>query len=75
MGWGPLLPSWVARGHWCNVRLGPCCLQEVELITRFLPMLMSFVVDDHTFNLDQKLPMDEKAPATYPSVLPQAFTK
>lgn len=48
---------------------------EVELITRFLPMLMSFVVDDHTFNLDQKLPMDEKAPATYPSVLPQAFTK
>ncbi|XP_012576605.1 PREDICTED: negative elongation factor B [Condylura cristata] len=48
---------------------------EVELITRFLPMLMSFVVDDHTFNVDQKLPAEEKAPVLYPSALPESFTK
>uniref|UniRef100_A0A8C0S728 Negative elongation factor complex member B n=1 Tax=Canis lupus familiaris TaxID=9615 RepID=A0A8C0S728_CANLF len=48
---------------------------EVELITRFLPMLMSFVVDDHTFNVDQKLPAEEKAPVTYPNTLPESFTK
>uniref|UniRef100_A0A8P0SNC6 Negative elongation factor complex member B n=1 Tax=Canis lupus familiaris TaxID=9615 RepID=A0A8P0SNC6_CANLF len=49
--------------------------REVELITRFLPMLMSFVVDDHTFNVDQKLPAEEKAPVTYPNTLPESFTK
>jgi len=49
--------------------------KEVELITRFLPMLMSFVVDDHTFNVDQKLPAEEKAPVTYPNTLPESFTK
>ena len=54
--------------------LGPAP-QEVELVTRFLPMLMSFVVDDHTFNVDQKLPAEEKAPVTYPSTLPESFTK
>ncbi|KAB1280310.1 Negative elongation factor B [Camelus dromedarius] len=48
---------------------------EVELITRFLPTLMSFVVDDHTFNVDQKLPAEEKAPVTYPNTLPESFTK
>ncbi|KAF4016856.1 hypothetical protein G4228_008034 [Cervus hanglu yarkandensis] len=48
---------------------------EVELVTRFLPMLMSFVVDDHTFNVDQKLPAEEKAPVTYPNTLPESFTK
>lgn len=48
---------------------------EVELVTRFLPTLMSFVVDDHTFNVDQKLPAEEKAPVTYPSTLPESFTK
>nr|XP_025720687.1 negative elongation factor B [Callorhinus ursinus] len=48
---------------------------EVELITRFLPMLMSFVVDDHTFSVDQKLPAEEKAPVTYPNTLPESFTK
>ncbi|KAF5921523.1 hypothetical protein HPG69_008925 [Diceros bicornis minor] len=48
---------------------------EAELITRFLPTLMSFVVDDHTFNVDQKLPAEEKAPVTYPSTLPESFTK
>nr|XP_058927779.1 negative elongation factor B isoform X4 [Kogia breviceps] len=48
---------------------------EVELVTRFLPTLMSFVVDDHTFNVDQKLPAEEKAPVAYPSALPESFTK
>ncbi|XP_055397768.1 negative elongation factor B [Bubalus kerabau] len=48
---------------------------EAELVTRFLPMLMSFVVDDHTFNVDQKLPAEEKAPVTYPNTLPESFTK
>lgn len=48
---------------------------EVELVTRFLPMLMSFVVDDHTFSVDQKLLAEEKAPATYPNTLPESFTK
>lgn len=47
----------------------------MELITRFLPTLMSFVVDDHTFNVDQKLPAEEKAPVTYPNTLPESFTK
>ncbi|KAM6117591.1 negative elongation factor B isoform 2-T2 [Phoenicopterus ruber ruber] len=49
--------------------------REVELITKFLPMLMSFVVDDHTFNVDQKLPSEEKGPIPYPSTIPEAFTK
>lgn len=49
--------------------------KEVELITRFLPMLMSFVVDDQTFNVDQKLPSEEKGPIPYPSTIPEAFTK
>ncbi|NXL65561.1 NELFB factor, partial [Chordeiles acutipennis] len=48
---------------------------EAELITKFLPMLMSFVVDDHTFNVDQKLPSEEKGPVPYPSTIPEAFTK
>lgn len=38
-------------------------------------MLMSFVVDDHTFSVDQKLLAEEKAPATYPNTLPESFTK
>lgn len=49
--------------------------KEAELITKFLPMLMSFVVDDHTFNVDQKLPSEEKGPVPYPSTIPEAFTK
>ncbi|NXT29876.1 NELFB factor, partial [Syrrhaptes paradoxus] len=48
---------------------------EAELITKFLPMLMSFVVDDHTFSVDQKLPTDEKGQIPYPSTIPEAFTK
>lgn len=38
-------------------------------------MLMSFVVDDHAFNVDQKLPAEERGPATYPNTLPESFTK
>ncbi|RMB93519.1 hypothetical protein DUI87_30217 [Hirundo rustica rustica] len=49
--------------------------KEAELITRFLPLLMSFVVDDHTFTVDQKLPSEEKGPIPYPSTIPEAFTK
>lgn len=49
--------------------------KEAELITKFLPMLMSFVVDDLTFNVDQKLPSEEKGPIPYPSTIPEAFTK
>ncbi|NXD14437.1 NELFB factor, partial [Nothocercus nigrocapillus] len=48
---------------------------EAELITKFLPMLMSFVVDDHMFTVDQKLPSEEKGPIPYPSAIPEAFTK
>lgn len=58
----------------CRTALGPLP-QEVELVTRFLPTLMSFVVDDHAFNVDQKLPAEEKAPVSYPSALPETFTK
>lgn len=49
--------------------------KEPELITKFLPMLMSFVVEDHTFAVDQKLPSEEKGPIPYPSSIPEAFTK
>ncbi|XP_034281205.1 negative elongation factor B [Pantherophis guttatus] len=48
---------------------------EVDLITKFLPMLMAFVVDDYTFTVDQKLPAEEKAPASYPSAIPEMFPK
>ncbi|EPQ17428.1 Negative elongation factor B [Myotis brandtii] len=48
---------------------------EVELITKFLPTLMSFMVDDFAFNVDQKLPAEERAPAAYPSALPESFTR
>ncbi|KAG8141744.1 putative Cofactor of BRCA1 isoform 1 protein [Naja naja] len=47
----------------------------VDLITKFLPMLMAFVVDDYTFTVDQKLPSEEKGPASYPSAIPEAFPK
>lgn len=49
--------------------------QEVDLITKFLPMLMAFVVDDYTFTVDQKLPSEEKGPASYPSAIPEMFPK
>ncbi|XP_064420477.1 negative elongation factor B isoform X2 [Latimeria chalumnae] len=49
--------------------------REIELITKFLPLLMSFVVDDYTFTVDQRLPAEEKGPITYPSAIPEPFTK
>ncbi|XP_053138615.1 negative elongation factor B isoform X2 [Hemicordylus capensis] len=48
---------------------------EVDLITKFLPVLMSFVVDDYTFTVDQKLPSEDKGPAPYPSAIPEMFPK
>ncbi|XP_067825577.1 negative elongation factor B [Heptranchias perlo] len=48
---------------------------EIELITKFLPNLMAFVVDDHSFNVDQKLPTEEKAANLYPTNLPESFIK
>ncbi|XP_044295716.1 negative elongation factor B [Varanus komodoensis] len=48
---------------------------EVDLITKFLPMLMSFVVDDHTYTVDQKLPSEDKGPAPYPAAIPETFPK
>lgn len=77
-GAGPTAGGWSEAGVRGRAQhataLGPAP-QEVELVTRFLPMLMSFVVDDHTFNVDQKLPAEEKAPVTYPNTLPESFTK
>ncbi|XP_042335584.1 negative elongation factor B [Sceloporus undulatus] len=48
---------------------------EVDLITKFLPLLMSFVVDDYTFTVDQKLPSEEKGPVPYPTAIPEIFPK
>lgn len=64
-----------SRDQWDLIGLRHSFCQEAELITKFLPMLMSFVVDDYTFNVDQKLPAEEKAPVTYPNTLPESFTK
>lgn len=52
------------------------CPQELDLVTKFLPSVLALVVDDYTFNVDQKLPpMEDKVPVTYPSSLPESFTK
>ncbi|XP_032993636.1 negative elongation factor B [Lacerta agilis] len=48
---------------------------EVDLITRFLPLLMTFVVDDHTYTVDQRLPLEDKGPAPYPTTIPDIFPK
>ncbi|XP_053328309.1 negative elongation factor B [Spea bombifrons] len=48
---------------------------DPELITKFLPLLMSLVVDDYTFSVEHKLPTEDKAPVTYPNTLPEPFTK
>ncbi|XP_060763384.1 negative elongation factor B isoform X2 [Neoarius graeffei] len=48
---------------------------ELEVVTRFLPAMMSIVVDDYTFNVEQKLPSEEKSSPTYPSTLPDTFTR
>ncbi|RXM98417.1 Negative elongation factor B [Acipenser ruthenus] len=49
---------------------------ELDLVTKFLPSVLALVVDDYTFNVDQKLPpMEDKVPVAYPSSLPESFTK
>ncbi|XP_018614566.1 negative elongation factor B [Scleropages formosus] len=48
---------------------------DLEVVTRFLPAMMSVVVDDYTYNVEQKLPSEEKSSLSYPSTLPDAFTK
>ncbi|XP_076126586.1 negative elongation factor B [Alosa pseudoharengus] len=48
---------------------------ELEVVTRFLPAMMSIVVDDYTFTVEQKLPSEEKTSITYPTALPDTFTK
>ncbi|XP_041098540.1 negative elongation factor B [Polyodon spathula] len=49
---------------------------ELDLVTKFLPSVLALVVDDYTFNVDQKLPpMEDKVPVTYPSSLPESFTR
>lgn len=45
------------------------------MVTRFLPAMMSVVVDDHTFIVEQKLPSEEKSSLTYPTTLPDAFNR
>uniref|UniRef100_A0A8C9TJD6 Negative elongation factor complex member B n=1 Tax=Scleropages formosus TaxID=113540 RepID=A0A8C9TJD6_SCLFO len=61
------------------VLVHPCyfflLLQDLEVVTRFLPAMMSVVVDDYTYNVEQKLPSEEKSSLSYPSTLPDAFTK
>ncbi|CAB1321738.1 unnamed protein product [Coregonus sp. 'balchen'] len=48
---------------------------ELEVVTRFLPAMLSLVVDDYTFTVEQKLPNEEKTSLTYPTALPDAFNK
>ncbi|KAE8582259.1 hypothetical protein XENTR_v10020042 [Xenopus tropicalis] len=48
---------------------------DTELITKFLPLLIGLVVDDYTYNVESKLPTEEKVPVTYPNTLPDVFTK
>nr|XP_015222018.1 PREDICTED: negative elongation factor B [Lepisosteus oculatus] len=48
---------------------------DLEVVTRFLPAMMSVVVDDYTFTVEQRLPTEEKSSLTYPTALPEAYTK
>uniref|UniRef100_A0A6Q2YWP3 Negative elongation factor complex member B n=1 Tax=Esox lucius TaxID=8010 RepID=A0A6Q2YWP3_ESOLU len=48
---------------------------ELEVVTRFLPAMLSVVVDDYTFTVEQKLPNEEKTSLSYPTALPDAFNK
>ncbi|KAJ3604305.1 hypothetical protein NHX12_029046 [Muraenolepis orangiensis] len=48
---------------------------DPEVVTRFLPAMMSVVVDDHTFTVEQRLPGEEKISQTYPTALPDSFTR
>uniref|UniRef100_A0A8C4QQZ5 Negative elongation factor complex member B n=1 Tax=Eptatretus burgeri TaxID=7764 RepID=A0A8C4QQZ5_EPTBU len=48
---------------------------DVELITRFLPSLMSLLTDDSTYVVDQRLPVEERVFQTYPTSLPDTLTR
>ncbi|KAK7933269.1 hypothetical protein WMY93_004165 [Mugilogobius chulae] len=48
---------------------------DLEVVTRFLPAMMSVVVDDHIHVVEQKLPSEEKSSLTYPTALPNAFIR
>ncbi|XP_030579671.1 negative elongation factor B isoform X2 [Archocentrus centrarchus] len=48
---------------------------DLEVVTRFLPAMMSVVVDDHTFTVEQKLPSEEKSSMSYPTTLPDSFNR
>uniref|UniRef100_A0A671YRS6 Negative elongation factor complex member B n=1 Tax=Sparus aurata TaxID=8175 RepID=A0A671YRS6_SPAAU len=50
-------------------------LADLEVVTRFLPAMMSVVVDDHTFTVEQKLPSEEKSSLSYPTTLPETFNR
>lgn len=49
------------------------CCQDKEVVTCFLPAMMSVVVDDNIFTVEQKLPSEEKSSQVYPTLLPDAF--
>uniref|UniRef100_A0A8C7IUY4 Negative elongation factor complex member B n=1 Tax=Oncorhynchus kisutch TaxID=8019 RepID=A0A8C7IUY4_ONCKI len=48
---------------------------ELEVVTRFLPAMLSVLVDDYTFTVEQKLPCEEKTSLSYPTALPDNFNK
>lgn len=48
---------------------------ELEVVTRFLPAMLSVHVDDYTFTVEQKLPSEEKTSLSYPTALPDNFNK
>uniref|UniRef100_A0A8C5Q3H3 Negative elongation factor complex member B n=1 Tax=Leptobrachium leishanense TaxID=445787 RepID=A0A8C5Q3H3_9ANUR len=48
---------------------------DPDLITKFLPLLMSLVVDDYTYNVEHKLPTEDKVPICYPNTVSDVFTK
>ncbi|CAL9708924.1 unnamed protein product [Knipowitschia caucasica] len=48
---------------------------DLEVVTRFLPSMMSVVVDDHIHVVEQKLPSEEKSSLSYPSALPEGYTR
>ncbi|KAF7200769.1 putative LOC107395156-like protein, partial [Nothobranchius furzeri] len=56
-----------------------CCFlffpQDLEVVTRFLPAMMTVVVDDHTFIVEQKLPSEEKTSLSYPAAVPDVFSR
>uniref|UniRef100_A0A8C6P3B7 Negative elongation factor complex member B n=1 Tax=Nothobranchius furzeri TaxID=105023 RepID=A0A8C6P3B7_NOTFU len=46
---------------------------DLEVVTRFLPAMMTVVVDDHTFIVEQKLPSEEKTSLSYPAAVPDVY--